>query len=65
MKMVDEDDQLEVRIMDEIINIEKKIGMVAGIIGLQFAFMAEQVKEEDVEWEQFPEKVVEFKAVAN
>jgi len=25
---------LEVRIMDEIINIEKKIGMVAGIIGL-------------------------------
>lgn len=37
-KLSNEDDKLELRYMDELFEIETKIGEVAGIIGLQFAY---------------------------
>jgi hypothetical protein len=49
--------------MDEIINVEACIGEVIGVIGLQFLYQHEEVQEEHVEYEQFPEKVVEVKPV--
>lgn len=40
-KLTDENDKLENRFMDEIFNIEKYVGTVAAIIGLQGAYESE------------------------
>ena len=56
MKLKDEDDQLEVRLMDELMMIEDKLGEVAGMIGLQFQFISDEVKDSDIEWLKFEEK---------
>ena len=44
--------------MDEFLDIEKNIGQIKAIIGLQFAYEAEVVDENTVEWEKFPEPEV-------
>ena len=52
-KLTDEDDQLELRNMDELLAIEKSVGEIAGAIGLQFAYENETVNLEEVEKEEF------------
>lgn len=49
-------DQLALRFMDEYNLIEKRIGEVIGIIGLQFNYEPEAVKEDDIEYEKFQKK---------
>jgi len=45
-KLGNEDDQLEMRYMDELQDIEDNIGDIAGILGLQFAYVPEVVPED-------------------
>jgi len=47
------EDKLELRLMDELFTVERNIGEVQAVIGLQFNSEKEYVDEEDVEWEQF------------
>ena len=47
--------------MDEIFEIEKTIGEIIAIIGLQFNYDKEYVDESEIVYEQFPEPVVEEK----
>lgn len=54
-KLMNEQDQMELRLMDEFIDIEKNLGCIKAIIGLQFAYEAEAVDEANLEWEKFPE----------
>lgn len=52
-KLIREDDRLEMRLMDELFAIEKHIGEVQAIIGLQFNSEKEYVDDEDVEYLTF------------
>jgi hypothetical protein len=54
-KLSKEEDQLELRLMDEFLDIEMNIGQIKAIIGLQFAYEPEVVDENTLEWERFPE----------
>ena len=45
-KLVKEDDQLEMRYMDELQAIESTIGDIAGCLGLQFSYVAEKLPED-------------------
>jgi hypothetical protein len=54
-KLVKEDDQLEMRYMDELQAIEANIGDIAGILGLQFAYVPEKVPEDQQQFEVFDE----------
>jgi len=56
-KLDSEEDRLELRFMDEFFMIEKNIGEVCGVIGLQFNAEPTQFVED--KWEEFPEPVVE------
>jgi hypothetical protein len=61
-KLIFDDDRLELRYMDELFLIEKQIGEVQAIIGLQFNSDKEYIEEYEIEYEQFPEpEVVEPK----
>ena len=53
-KLASEDDKLETRLMDEFQNIEKELGTVAAIVGLQFALESASRLDEDkeIEWNQ-------------
>lgn len=53
-KLASEDDKLETRLMDEFQNIEKELGTVAAIVGLQFALESDSKLNEDkeIEWNQ-------------
>ena len=54
-KLVQEADKLEIRLQDELHDIEEHIGEVQSIIGLQFAYEPESCDTENVEYEKFPE----------
>ena len=54
-KLIFDDDRLELRYMDELFMIEKHIGEVTAIIGLQFNSEKEYIEEYEIEYEQFPE----------
>jgi len=58
MKLADVDDQLELRLMDEFFNIESTLGEVKAIIGLQYHQDNEYVREDEIEYEKFPEAPV-------
>ena len=47
------EDKMELRLMDELFMIERFVGDVQAVIGLQFNSEKEYVDEEDVEWETF------------
>ena len=53
------DDQLELRYMDELFQIEATVGEVAAVIGLQFSSEPEFLSDDQIEYEKFPEPVVE------
>jgi len=52
-KLSNEDDKHELRCMDEFFDIEKNIGYVQAIIGLQFNYESETIEEKDLEHEKF------------
>ena len=52
-KLVNEDDQLEMRYMDELQAIEANIGDIAGCLGLQFEFVPEKLPEDKQQFEVF------------
>lgn len=54
-KLTQEDDRLELRFMDEFFDIERNIGEVKAIIGLQFAHEPESEDDQKIEFEKFPE----------
>jgi hypothetical protein len=61
-KLIFDDDKLEMRYMDELFMIEKNIGEVQAVIGLQFNSDKEYIEEYEIEYEVFPEpEVVEVK----
>lgn len=44
--------------MDEFFNIEKSIGEVVAVIGLQFNYEKEYIEDNEIEYESFPEPEV-------
>lgn len=54
-KLQQEEERLELRNMDELWQIEKHIGEIKAIIGLQFAREPDAIDPEDAEYEQFEE----------
>ena len=54
-KLIFDDDRLELRYMDELFQIEKNIGEVQAIVGLQFNSEKEYIEEYEVQYEEFPE----------
>jgi hypothetical protein len=54
-KLLYEDDKLEMRYMDELFMIEKYIGEVQSVVGLQFYSEKEYIEDYEVEYEQFPD----------
>ncbi len=63
------EDRMELRLMDELFAVQRHIGEVQAVIGLQFNSEKEYIDEDDVEWEQFeveqpPAKKEEVKPVA-
>jgi hypothetical protein len=54
-KLIYEDDKLEMRYMDELFMIEKYIGEVQSVVGLQFYSEKEYIEDYEVEYEQFPD----------
>jgi hypothetical protein len=61
-RLVSEEDRLALRFMDELFMIEKHIGEVQAIVGLQFESEREYIDENEVEYEVFPEpEIVEVK----
>lgn len=51
-KLTNEEDKLELRLMDEYLAIEKHVGQIAAVIGLQFAYEPEVVQEEEMTYEE-------------
>jgi len=39
--------------MDELLNIEKNIGPIAGAIGLQFQYENESIDQDEIKYEEF------------
>jgi len=58
LKLAGIDDQLELRFMDEFFSIEGILGEVKAIIGLQFHEEPEYIRDDQIEWEKFPEQPV-------
>lgn len=58
LKLENVEDQLELRFMDEFFSIEAVLGEVKAIIGLQFTEEQEYVREDEIEYEKFPEEPV-------
>jgi len=61
-RLTGQDDKLELRFMDELFMIEKNIGEVQAVVGLQFEKEKEYIEDNEVEYEVFAEpEVVEVK----
>jgi len=56
--MEDPEDQMALRLMDELFRIEKKLGEVVGIVALQYHVESEFIREDDLVYEVFPEPEV-------
>lgn len=54
-RLAKDNDLLELRPMDELIEIEREIGEVVAIASLKFSQEKEVIEEEEVEYEEFPE----------
>lgn len=61
MRLKHEDDQLEVRLMDELMSIEANIGEIVGMIGLHFGEMRHDVGLDEIQYEEFLEKSINNK----
>ena len=57
-KFIFDSDKLEMRYMDEFFNIEKSIGEIIAVIGLQFNYEKEYIEDNEIEYEVFPEPEV-------
>ena len=58
-KLINDEDKLELRYMDELFMIEKQVGEVQAIIGLQFNSEKEYIDEDEVEKIVFEEEIVQ------
>jgi len=56
-KLSDVDDQMQLRFMDELFNIEHIIGEVAAVIAMQYHHDPLYIGEDEIEYEKFPEPV--------
>ena len=54
-KLIKEDDILELRPMDELVEIEREIGEIVAIASLKFNQETENIEDNEVEYEEFPE----------
>lgn len=54
-KLMDEGDQLELRPMVELVEIEREIGEIVAVASLKFGVDMETVDETQIEYEEFPE----------
>lgn len=54
-KMAAEEDKLEIRFMDEFFQIEKHLGEVKAVLGLQFVAEPDATNKKDVQYLQFSE----------
>lgn len=54
-KLKDEDDQMELRYMDELFLIESIVGEVAAVISLQNVEQPEFMRDDQIEYEKFPD----------
>jgi len=54
-KLIFDDDRFELRYMDELFMIEKHIGEVQAIVGLQFISEKEYIEDYEIQYEEFPE----------
>lgn len=54
-KLMEEDDQLELRPMVELIEIERELGEIVAVASLKFAVEKETIDPEELEYEEFPE----------
>lgn len=54
-KLKDEDDQMELRYMDELFIIESIVGEVAAVISLQNQSEPEFMRDDQIEYEKFPD----------
>lgn len=54
-KLILEEDKLELRFMDELFMVEKHIGDVCSVIGLQFHYDKDKEDENEIVYEEFPE----------
>lgn len=52
------EDKMALRLMDELFRIEKKLGEVVGIVALQSHIESEFIREDELEYEEFPEPEV-------
>lgn len=66
-RLTSEEDRLELRYMDELFMIEKHIGEVQAVVGLQFETEREYIEETEIEYEVFPdpEPVAVVKKIVN
>jgi len=58
-KLLNEEDKMELRFMDEYFALEQHIGEVQAVIGLQFTYEPEEVETKDLEYEEFKEEAAE------
>ena len=56
VKLMHDADKYELRLQDELNDIEQNIGEIQAMIGLQFAYEPEFVDQDNVEYEKFPEE---------
>jgi hypothetical protein len=63
-KLMEEEDKLEIRYMDEFMQIESNIGKVQGVVSLQFKYEPEAIDPSEIVFEEFPEPSVHEKPVA-
>ncbi len=55
----DFDDKMEIRNMDEVLEIERQLGEIQGIVSMQYGGEEPtHINKEDIEWEIFPEPEV-------
>lgn len=58
-KLMNEEDKMELRFMDEYFALEQHIGEVQAVIGLQFTYEPEELDTKDLEYEEFKEEAPE------
>jgi hypothetical protein len=58
-KLMNDEDKMELRFMDEYFALEQHIGEVQAVIGLQFTYEPEELDSKDLEYEEFKEEAPE------
>lgn len=54
-KLIKEEDLIEMRPMDELVEIEREVGEIVAVVSLKFNQEKENIEDEELEFEEFPE----------